>query len=144
MPNITQVVTLSRSDQDHETGTSVVLAAGNNYVHGQIVVGTTEEVLSVPDDLVEVGLVYIRNKDTTNFINAGFSTGDYPLRIYPNEQGCLPVHPGTSQFYFIANTAECRMEYEITERDADVEVLSTPSASPSGSPSSSPSASPSG
>ncbi len=74
---------------------------------GFISVGTTEESTAFPE-LTTDGFLFMKNLDTTNYIQWGFSTGVYGGRIRPGETaGPFRMEPGVTLF-LRANVAACR------------------------------------
>jgi hypothetical protein len=145
MANLTHTITITRSDTDREVGTTVVLSAAAEYQGGRRTIGITEEYVDIDPDIAHAGLLYVRNLDASNPIKFGYATGDYPNRVYPNEQGSLPLAPDLTRISFIADTFACDMTYEITSRSDLLTLIASPSARPSASasPSPTPSSSPS-
>lgn len=75
---------------------------------GFINVGTTEESTAFPE-LTTEGMLYMKNLDTTNYVQWGFSTGVYGGRIKPGETaGPFRMEPGLTLF-LKANVAACRV-----------------------------------
>jgi hypothetical protein len=122
------------------------LAAASEYQGGRRTIGITEEYINIDTDIAYPGFLYVYNLDTSNPIKFGFATGDYPCRIYPNEQGLIPLDPAVTRIYLVADTAACDISYEVTARSELLSLIASPSASPSASasPSPTPSVSPSG
>ena len=72
---------------------------------GFITVGTTEETVDL-SELTTLGWCTIENLDPTNYIEFGFSTGVYGIRVEPGEVCCFRLNPGAT-VYARANTAAC-------------------------------------
>jgi hypothetical protein len=143
MANINHTITFVRSDDDHSIGTTVVMAAASEYMSGRKAIGVSEEYIEIDADILYTGHLYVRNMDADNPIKFGFDSGSYPCRIYPGEQGSIPLDPSLSRVYFVADTSTCDMYYEVTSRADTLDVIASPSASPSASVSATPTASPS-
>lgn len=120
----------------------VILESAAFYQDARRTIGIVEETIAIDPDIDNVGMLYLHNEDPSNFVQIGFATGDYPCRIYPNEQGCVPLKPTTSTIYLIADTAACVVEYAITSRSADIALVASPSATPTASVSATPTATP--
>jgi hypothetical protein len=74
-------------------------------------IGTTEETVTFTD-IGTNGQIVLQNKDATNYVQVGFSTGVYGIRLKPGTGGGIPVaftlEPGAT-LYMKANTAACRV-----------------------------------
>lgn len=69
-------------------------------------VGTTEEQWTISADAIgDAGYCVIRNYDATNYLQVGFATGDYKLRVKAGQVAVLPLEPATSDLFLKANTA---------------------------------------
>lgn len=73
-------------------------------------IATSEAEWTIPTGIGSVGLVTIRNLDATNYVDAGFATGVYPLRIKAGQSALLPITPATASLFLLANTAACIVE----------------------------------
>jgi uncharacterized protein YaiE (UPF0345 family) len=73
---------------------------------GYVTVGTTEESTAFPE-LSTLGFLFMKNLDTTNYIQWGFSTGVYGGRLKPGETALFRLEPGVT-LYLKANTAACK------------------------------------
>lgn len=71
-------------------------------------VGTTEETLSLGDVSTE-GWIVMRNLDSSNYIQLGFSTGVYGIRMEAGEVACFRMNPGLT-IYAKANTSACKLQ----------------------------------
>lgn len=69
-------------------------------------IGTSEESLSFVD-VTNNGWVQITNADTTNFVDVGFSTGVYGIRLLAGEKAQFRLKPSAT-IYIKADTAACR------------------------------------
>jgi hypothetical protein len=76
-------------------------------------IGTSEESLST-GDLSTYGWLYLRNLDDTNYVQVGFSTGVYGIRLEPGEPAVFRTEP-TATVYLLANTAACNVQYRWLE-----------------------------
>lgn len=82
-------------------------ALGSNFTS---TISTTEETISFGD--VTPGFVKFTNLDDTNFVQLGFVTGDYSMRLLPNKGVALfYLESGTSVFA-LADTADCNIQIE--------------------------------
>lgn len=75
---------------------------------GTVDIGTTEETIDFGD--IVPGWVEFRNLDATNFVDLGFATGAYGIRLPANGGSALFfVRPGTT-IYAVADTAACSIQ----------------------------------
>lgn len=74
---------------------------------GYVTIGTTEESITF-SELSTPGEILIRNLDTTNYVQWGFSTGVYGGRIKAGRTARWTLEPGTT-LYIKANTAACKV-----------------------------------
>lgn len=81
-------------------------AGGGNP--GTVEVGTTEESISL-GDIGTSGFCYIRNLDATNYVQLGFSTGVYGIRLKAGEPCLFRLDPSAT-LYALANTAACKLQ----------------------------------
>lgn len=76
---------------------------------GYLTIGTSEESQAF-GELGTVGWVWMRNLDTTNYVQWGFATGVYGGRMEAGEPaGPFRLEPSTT-LYLKANTAACKVE----------------------------------
>ena len=86
---------------------------GDTITHEIQNVGTSEEELAQGADLGTPGVVFIKNLDTTNYVEIGCVTGQYTIKLKAGE-ACMFRAAG-SAVYAVANTAACDVEYFIIE-----------------------------
>lgn len=78
-------------------------AGGGNP--GTVDIGTSEETIAFGD--ITPGWCQMTNLDATNYVEVGFSTGVYGIRLLPDKGGALfYVNTGTT-VYAKADTATC-------------------------------------
>jgi hypothetical protein len=70
-------------------------------------IGTTEESITFTDISVN-GWVKLENQDATNYVQVGFSTGVYGIRLKAGFACVFFLEPGAT-IYLKANTAACRV-----------------------------------
>lgn len=80
---------------------------------GEKSIGTSEASVTFPD-LTNEGFTFIKNNDATNYVDIGFATGVYGLRLKPGEFCVLRLVPATT-LYCLANTAACRVVFYCLE-----------------------------
>lgn len=71
-------------------------------------VGTSEETLSFGD--IVPGFVELTNLDTTNFVEVGFATGVYPLKLRATSGKLMLDLNGSPTIYVKADTAACAVQ----------------------------------
>lgn len=91
---------------DDQTGTEVQ--------SGQLDIGTSEETITWGADIGNEKWLVLRNLDPTNYVQIGFATGNYGVRMRPGDPMWIPLEPGTT-IYAIANTASCKVQYFVYE-----------------------------
>jgi len=96
--------------QDSQTIAQTGVGGGNP---GTISVGTTEEIVTL-SELTTPGMIYVKNLDETNYIDFGFSTGVYGIRVKPGMGNWIGLVPGVT-LYARANTAACRASIKAYE-----------------------------
>lgn len=71
-------------------------------------IGTTEESITFTD-IASNGMCLLHNLDTTNYVEVGFSTGVYGMRLLAKDTaGPFRLNSGATLF-LRANTAACRV-----------------------------------
>lgn len=74
---------------------------------GVVDIGTTEETISFGD--ATPGFTEFVNLDTTNYVEVGFSTGVYGIRLLANGGPALIYVNTGATVYIKANTAACKV-----------------------------------
>jgi len=77
-------------------------------------IGTTEESIGTFGDLTTEGWCYIRNLDATNYVQVGFSTTVYGIRLEAGEMALFRCEPSLT-LYLKANTAACDVRVVVFE-----------------------------
>ena len=90
-----------------------VTVTGDAFTSGVQAVGTTEEELAQGADLGTPGYVFIKNLDTTNYVEIGSTTGVYDLKLKAGEIALYRHNSAT--IYAKANTAACNVKYFLSE-----------------------------
>lgn len=114
--NITAAITDSTISLTRRTDNlSVTTAAGNvdNRIISVVHSGETTHTFST--DIGNAGYVYLKNLDATNYVDVGFATGVYPIRLKAGQVGLLPITPAQASLFLLANTAACRVEIYVHE-----------------------------
>jgi hypothetical protein len=77
-------------------------------------IGTSEESIGTFGDVTTEGWCYMRNLDTTNYVQIGFSTAVYGIRLEAGETAQFRCEPSLTM-YLKANTAACEVEIFVAE-----------------------------
>ena len=98
---------------------SDITLAGTGFKAGLQSVGTSEENLDYGDvSAANAGWLYMRNIDTTNYVDWGMSDGGTMkavARLKPGEPWqCIRIQP-SAQVRLQANTAACLVEYYLLQ-----------------------------
>jgi hypothetical protein len=76
--------------------------------------GTSEETYSPHADLTTTGFCVMQNKDATNYVSWGFSTGQLHGRLRPGDPPTVIFLNSTSADIILqANTAACAVDIEV-------------------------------
>lgn len=94
---------------------TVTTAAGNVDARIISVSSAGEEEHTFSTDIGNAGYLYMKNLDATNYVDVGFATGVYPLRIKAEQVALLPITPAQASLFLLANTAACRVEITLHE-----------------------------
>ena len=107
--------------KDTDTGRSLsvsrlaVAATGDNYGSGKATVGTSEVEITLPTDIGSAGAAMLVNRHATNYIDVGFATGVYYLRLLPGQPALIPLEPTVSSIFVISDAAASILEYDFKE-----------------------------
>jgi hypothetical protein len=77
-------------------------------------IGTSEENIATFGDVGTEGWCYMRNLDTTNYVQWGPATASYVGRLEAGETASFRMEPSTT-LYLKANTAACEVEIWVAE-----------------------------
>ena len=83
--------------------------AAAGFYHNIATIGTTEESIGAFGDIATEGWIYLRNLDTTNYVQWGFATTVYGGRMAAGETVMFRAEPGLT-LYLKADTADCKVE----------------------------------
>lgn len=99
---------------DFNPGRIQVTQTAQGQFNNVLSIGTTEESVTLTD-IGTVGIAYLYNLDSTNYVEVGFSTGVYGIRL---KAGDIPaifrMNPGAT-LYLKANTAACKVQICVKE-----------------------------
>jgi hypothetical protein len=77
-------------------------------------IATSEESMAAFGDVTTEGWCYLRNLDAANFVQVGFATGVYGIRLEAGEPASFRCEPGLT-LYLKANTAACNVRVVVFE-----------------------------
>jgi hypothetical protein len=96
----------SGSIVERNTGATLVTISGTEVKSGIESVGTSNETITIP---ASPGYVFVKNLDSTNFIQLGPDSTNYFLKLLAGQWAIFPIN-GTA-LNAKANTAACNLEY---------------------------------
>jgi hypothetical protein len=86
---------------------------GDSFTHEIQSVGTSEEELAQGADLGTPGYIFLKNLDSTNYVEVGSTTGVYNLKLLAGE---VAIYRHNSATVFAkANSSACLVEYLLVE-----------------------------
>lgn len=94
-------------------------ATGNARDIRTLEIGTSEETITILSDITAgngPGYALLENLDDTNFIDLGFATTDYKIRLHAGAVALIPLAPSVTALYLKADNAACDLDIEIHER----------------------------
>lgn len=114
--SITAAITDSTISLTRRTDNLAVTTAAGNVDNRIVSVSSGgETTFTLDTNIGNAGYVYAKNLDATNYVDLGFATTVYPLRLKAGQVGIFPITPATSALYLLANTAACRVEIMVHE-----------------------------
>ena len=97
-------------DIDQIAEAFTVTVSGTARISGRQTIGTTEETLAL-GDVSSVGVVWIKNLDSTNYVTVGTVTSQRGFKILPGES--FPFRAANNAIYIAANTAAVDVSYKV-------------------------------
>ena len=103
-----------------ESGTTVsasatVAAAGSGADLRMLEIATSEAELTFGAQIGNAGLCMLKNLDATNYVEVGFATGAYPIKILAGQFAVIPLAPATASLFLKANTAAVMVQLYVHE-----------------------------
>ena len=92
-----------------------VTTVGNALDYRRVDALVTEVVHTIDASIGDAGLCMIVNMDDTNFVEVGFATTVYSMKILAGQFALLPLASATSALYLKADTATCEIDIYIRE-----------------------------
>ena len=99
--------------QRNETDT--ITTAGDAIDYRVLGIGTSEEEITLSTEIGNAGYFFVRNMDDENFVDLGFATTVYPIRLLAGHFALIPLTPATASVFAKADTAECSVEFYFHE-----------------------------
>lgn len=93
----------------HQKSAAVDLTNGYKWSK-TVVVGTSEESVSIAVDSGSMHSVWLYNRDATNFVTWGTATGVRPFKLRPGQAALVGLDGGTATLYLQADTAAVEVE----------------------------------
>ena len=90
-----------------------VTITGDAFTHSVQSIGTSEEEITQGADPGTPGYMFIKNCDSTNYVEVGSTTGVYDIKLKAREIALYRHNSAT--VYAKANTAACLVEYCLVE-----------------------------
>ncbi len=113
---ITAAITNSTVDFKRRTDNLAVTTASGNIDYRIVSVASgSETTFTFDTNIGNAGYAYVKNLDGTNYVDLGFATTVYPLRLKAGQVALFPITPAQSALYMLANTAACRVEIMVHE-----------------------------
>lgn len=88
-----------------------VSVGGTQYQIQTQSIGTSDESVSLNTDLSSLGYMQIRNLDSTNYVELGYTSGTYFAKLKAGEACVFRAGSGLSTLHAKANTAAVDIEY---------------------------------
>ncbi|MDI1345274.1 MAG: hypothetical protein PSV22_14400 [Pseudolabrys sp.] len=92
-----------------------VTTAGDLHDDIALNVTTSELTHSIPTSIGNAGYCVIVNDDATNYVDVGFATTVYPLRLPAGGAMVLALTPAAASLFLKANTAACKVRLRVQE-----------------------------
>jgi hypothetical protein len=113
-------VTVQATINDQTTGfnKSASLAfttTGNDIDFRRVSIGTSEVEHTIIAGIGDAGYCWIRNADATNYVEVGFSTTVYSMKLLAGQVALFPLAPAQASIFLKANTAACDCEVYVHE-----------------------------
>lgn len=92
-----------------------VTQTGTHEDGRRVDVGTSEKTITFDTDVGDAGYIVLINRDATNFVQIGFATTVYYLRLGPGEVAVMRLEPTVSALYCKADTAAIELQFKLYE-----------------------------
>lgn len=81
----------------------------------RVSVGTSEATITFDTNVADAGYLVLINRDDTNYVEIGFATTVYVMKLKAGESAVLRLAPSVSAIYAKANTAAIELQYKLFE-----------------------------
>jgi len=91
---------------------------GDAIDHRRLEIGTSEEEFTIAGDITGgagPGWVWAKNHGPTNYVQIGFATAVYSIRLKAGQAMLLPLDPGVTSLFLKSNTAAVSVELLVYE-----------------------------
>lgn len=92
-----------------------VTTAGEGIDNRRVSITTGEVTHTIDAAIGNAGYCYIKNRDSANFVEVGFATTVYYLKLLAGQSALFPLTPAQSALYLKADTAACDCDIIIRE-----------------------------
>lgn len=92
-----------------------VTTSGDLHDDIALSVTTSELTYTIPTSIGNAGYCALVNDDATNYVDVGFATTVYPLRLPPGGAMLLALTPAAASLFLKANTATCKVRIRTQE-----------------------------
>lgn len=99
----------------NKSATVSVTTTGNSLDFRRLSITTSEVEVTFTTDIGDAGYCWIRNTDDTNFVEAGFATTAYPIKLQAGQVALFPLTPSQGSLFLKADTATCEVEVYVHE-----------------------------
>lgn len=99
----------------NQSANKTVTTTGEGIVQRVLSVGTTEEEVTIATGIGDCGYAMVKNLDATNFVEVGFATGVYPIKIPAGQFALIPLAAATASLFLMADTDACDVKFYVHE-----------------------------
>lgn len=122
MPNTLSILAqISDQTQNLSFSRSATVTTTGNALDARLIsVGTSEEQHVISTEITASaangpGVCFIWNKDATNYVEIGFATTVYPIKLLKGEAILLRLNAAETDLFLKANTAACNVLIAVYE-----------------------------
>jgi hypothetical protein len=92
-----------------------VTTSGEGVDSRRINITTGEVTHTIDSGIGNAGYCYVKNRDASNFVELGFATTVYNIKLLAGQSALFPLTPAQSALYLKADTAACDCDIIIRE-----------------------------
>jgi len=116
MSSLTIIATMNDGTNEvNKTKTAAITTTGEGIDYRVVPVTTSEYTFTIDTDIGDAGYCMIINNDATNFVEVGFATTVYPLKVLAGQPAVFPLAAATAALYLKADTATCNVQVYVHE-----------------------------